>query len=76
MPFFLTIKGAPANALDALTRGMPEKIEKIVQGRHVMEWLGLGQDPEVGRVVKDMFNRQIEGEFSTLEEAKELLLSL
>ncbi len=42
----------------------------LLQGRHVLE-LGLPPGPEVGRIVRAVYERQLDGALRTLEEAKE-----
>jgi tRNA nucleotidyltransferase (CCA-adding enzyme) len=42
----------------------------LLQGRHVLE-LGLEPGPEVGRIVRAVYERQLDGAVRTLEEARE-----
>jgi tRNA nucleotidyltransferase (CCA-adding enzyme) len=44
--------------------------DPLLQGRHVLE-LGLAPGPEVGRIVRAVYERQLDGAVSTLEEARE-----
>jgi tRNA nucleotidyltransferase (CCA-adding enzyme) len=42
----------------------------LLMGRHVLE-LGVAPGPEVGRIVRAVYERQLDGVVSTLEEARE-----
>jgi tRNA nucleotidyltransferase (CCA-adding enzyme) len=42
----------------------------LLQGRHVLE-LGIAPGPEVGRIVRAVYERQLDGAVSTLGQAKE-----
>src|SRR5262249_20567335 len=44
--------------------------DPLLQGRHVLE-LGLAPGPEVGRIVRAVYEKQLDGTVTTLEEAKE-----
>jgi tRNA nucleotidyltransferase (CCA-adding enzyme) len=44
--------------------------EPILKGRDVLE-LGVAPGPRVGRVVRAVYERQLDGEVATLEEARE-----
>ena len=44
--------------------------DPLLQGRHVLE-LGLRPGPEVGRIVRAVYERQLDGFVSTLDEARE-----
>ena len=48
------------------------KLEPILKGRHLLE-LGFEQGPNVGKIIKELMERQLDGEFSTLEEALEIV---
>jgi tRNA nucleotidyltransferase (CCA-adding enzyme) len=53
-------------ALDVATRPP----EPLLRGRHVLD-LGLAPGPEVGRIVAEVYERQLDGRFTTLDEAIE-----
>jgi tRNA nucleotidyltransferase (CCA-adding enzyme) len=42
----------------------------LLMGRHVLE-LGLAPGPEVGRIVRAVYERQLDGQVTTLEQARE-----
>jgi tRNA nucleotidyltransferase (CCA-adding enzyme) len=44
--------------------------DPLLQGRHVLE-LGLRPGPEVGRIVRAVYERQLDGAVRTLDEARE-----
>jgi tRNA nucleotidyltransferase (CCA-adding enzyme) len=44
--------------------------DPLLLGRHVLE-LGVSPGPEVGRIVRAVYERQLDGAVSTLEEARE-----
>jgi tRNA nucleotidyltransferase (CCA-adding enzyme) len=46
--------------------------EPLLKGRHLLE-LGFRQGPEMGEVLQRAFERQLEGEFTTLDEALQWL---
>ncbi len=53
-------------ALDVATRPP----EPLLRGRHVLD-LGLAPGPVVGRIVAEVYERQLDGRFTTLDEAIE-----
>ena len=72
-----------------LPKGIPDKVkqmvdiakvlniqekppEMIVKGKHVLDF-GISPGPEVGRLIKLMFEKQLNGEFSTLEQGLEIV---
>jgi tRNA nucleotidyltransferase (CCA-adding enzyme) len=44
--------------------------DPLLRGRHVLE-LGVSPGPEVGRIVRAVYERQLDGAVRTLEEARE-----
>ena len=44
--------------------------DPLLLGRHVLE-LGVSPGPEVGRIVRAVYERQLDGAVRTLEEARE-----
>jgi tRNA nucleotidyltransferase (CCA-adding enzyme) len=44
--------------------------DPLLQGRHVLE-LGVSPGPEVGRIVRAVYERQLDGAVRTLDEARE-----
>jgi tRNA nucleotidyltransferase (CCA-adding enzyme) len=44
--------------------------DPLLRGRHVLE-LGLRPGPEVGRIVRAVYERQLDGAVRTLDEARE-----
>ena len=44
--------------------------DPVLQGRHVLE-LGVSPGPEVGRIVRAVYERQLDGAVRTLDEARE-----
>ncbi|MCX8164018.1 MAG: HD domain-containing protein [Aquificaceae bacterium] len=51
-------------------------IKSLLDGREIMELLGIGQGPEVGMIKKALEEAQMEGRVKTKEEAKKFVLSL
>lgn len=61
-------KGMPMTFREILnlSNEMPERIEPLVMGRHLLE-LGWTAGPEMGDELKRLFQMQLDGEFSDLE---------
>jgi len=51
------------------------KPKPIILGRHLLE-LGVKAGPEMGRIIDELYEKQLDGEFFTLEEGIELAKTL
>lgn len=67
-------KGMPESMIKILdiAQGIGDVIEPIVKGRHLLE-LGFKPGPEMGKVLKNLFEKQLDGEFETLEDGLKLV---
>jgi hypothetical protein len=66
-------------AVNELERAVSEEKGRpkwLVSGEDVMESLGIAPGPEVGRLLSDLHEAQLRGQFHSVEEAKELLKKL
>ncbi len=50
-------------------------LEKLLDGRDIMELLGIKQSPELGKIIKALHEAQISGEVNTKEEAQKFVLN-
>lgn len=66
--------GKPENLvqIELIAQEMGNKIEPIVMGRHLIE-LGFKPGKEMGELLKELFHRQLDGDFNTLDEAITLI---
>lgn len=56
--------------------GIEEKpVEPILKGRDLIE-MGLEPSPEFGKILEEVYDRQLRGEITTIESAKEFVLAL
>ncbi|MBU0531717.1 MAG: hypothetical protein ABIG32_02810 [Candidatus Uhrbacteria bacterium] len=71
----ITVEGGKTKKLE--DRAFALKIlkkppERILEGRHLVD-MGMKQSPEIGKIVENIYQAQLNGEINNLKEAKELV---